>query len=219
MVKSAEDFYKAFGAKSLAVRKSDKNTKKELSYLKKILSKDKRILDLACGYGRFTIPLAKQGYLVEGFDISPTLLRTARKKSKDEKLNLKFRKGDMRKLPYKDGSFDIIICMWSAFVELHRKQDQFKAVKEMLRVLDENGFALLDLPKFPKQSELLKFPWIKKIKNNIVYGSIDGKEHNPHYLHTKKTLSDLMKKVGVKKYKIFFDDFGGRERLLLRFWK
>lgn len=219
MAKTSKQFYKELTAKGLAARKEKTHTRKELAYLKKYLSKKKRILDLACGYGRFTIPLVKQGYNVEGSDISPNLLREARRRAKEEDLNIKFRLGDMRKLSYKDKSFDTIICMWSAFIELDKKQDQIKALKEMSRVLDEKGFAILEMPNPTKRKKLLKNSEVKRIKNNVAYSTIEGIKSNPLYIHSKKTLRDLMKKAHVKKYKIFIDNFGGRKRLFLQFGK
>ena len=35
--------------------------------------------------------------------------------------------------------------MWSAFIELPNKKDQIKALKEILRVLNKDGFALLEM--------------------------------------------------------------------------
>jgi ubiquinone/menaquinone biosynthesis C-methylase UbiE len=207
MAKTSEQFYKELGAKGLAARKENIHTKKELTYLKKLLSKNKNILDLACGFGRFTIPLAKQGYNIEGIDISPNLLKEAKKRAKEENLKITFKLGDMRKLPYKDKSFDIILCMWSAFIELHKKQDQIKALKEMLRIIKKDGFALLEMPK-PRRT-----------KKKVVVSEIDGVTATPMFVQNKTTLKDLMKKVYVKKYKIFVDNFGGRERLFLQFWK
>lgn len=207
MVKTSEQFYKELGAKGLATRKEKTHTKKELAYLKKLLSKNKKILDLACGFGRFTVPLAKQGYNIEGIDISPNLLKEAKKRAKEENLEIKFKLGDMRRLPYKDKSFDTIICMWSAFIELHKNQDQIKAVKEMLRILKKEGFALLEMPK-PKRT-----------KKKVIVFEIGGVTATPMFVQNKTTLKDLMKNVYVKKYKIFIDDFGGRERLFLQFWK
>ena len=207
MKKTSEQFYKELGVEKLKARKEKIHTRKELSYLKKLLSKKKRILDLACGYGRFTIALANQGYNIEGIDISLNLLKEAKKKAKKENLNLKFKLGDMRKLPYKDKSFDIIICMWSAFTELDKEKDQIKTIKEMFRVLDENGFALLEIP------------YSRKTKNKVIVLEIEGIVTRPMFVHNKITLRNLMKKADIKKYKIFIDNFGGRKRLFVQFWK
>jgi len=203
MAKTSRQFYKELGAEKLAARKEDVHTRKELNYLKKLLTKNQRILDLACGFGRFTIPLAKQGYNTQGIDISPNLIREARVRAKEEKLNIKFKVGDMRKLSYKASSFDVIICMWSAFIELSRKSDQLRAIKEMHRVLDKDGFALLEMP-VPGTERSLK---------------IEGIIAPPMSTHDEKTLRELMKAGKIIKYKVFRDSFGGRTRLFLQFWK
>ncbi|HEX5891681.1 MAG TPA: methyltransferase domain-containing protein [Nitrososphaeraceae archaeon] len=50
------------------------------------LPKDSKILDLSCGIGRHSIPLAKRGYKVVGYDISPLYLQKAREWAKREEL-------------------------------------------------------------------------------------------------------------------------------------
>jgi ubiquinone/menaquinone biosynthesis C-methylase UbiE len=206
-MKTSSQFYKELGAEKLAARKSELHTKKELSYLKRLLRKNQKILDLACGYGRFTIPLAKQGYNIQGIDISPNLIAKAKKTSKKERLSLKFQIGDMKTLPYDNNSFDSIICMWSAFIELSKEKDQIKALKEMLRILKEGGFAFLEMPK------------PEKTKEKVIISTIEGVEAVPMYRQNKTTLTKLMRIVKPQKYKIFIDNFGGRDRLLVLFWK
>ena len=206
-MKTSSQFYKELGAEKLAARKSEVHTKKELSYLKKFLRKKQKILDLACGYGRFTIPLAKQGYTIQGIDISPNLIAKAKRTAKNEGLNLKFQIGDMRKLPYDNDSFDSIICMWSAFIELSKEKDQIKALKEMLRILKKGGFAFLEMPK------------PEKTKEKVVISIIEEVEAVPMFRQNKTTLTKLMRVVKPQKYKIFIDNFGGRDRLLVLFWK
>jgi ubiquinone/menaquinone biosynthesis C-methylase UbiE len=207
MAKNSQDFYKKLGAEGLAARKKEIHTKKELSYLKKFLKKNQKMLDLACGYGRFTIPLAKQGYEIEGLDISKNLLDEARKRAKKEKLDIKFRLGDMRKLPYRNNAFDAIICMWSAFIELPNKKDQIKALREMYRVLNKNGFTFLEMPEE------------KNAKGKAIISIIDGVDSTPMLGQNKKTMSQLMKQLNPSRYKVFIDSFGGRNRLLVIFWK
>jgi 2-polyprenyl-3-methyl-5-hydroxy-6-metoxy-1,4-benzoquinol methylase len=45
------------------------------------------VLELACGTGRITIPLAKEGFKVSGLDISESMLAEAKKKSEREKVD------------------------------------------------------------------------------------------------------------------------------------
>src|SRR3989338_3212642 len=100
-MKTPRKFYTELTSKGLAKRKSEIDTKKELIDLKKKLNKNKTILDLGCGYGRLTIPLAKEGYKIEGIDITPSFIKQAIKNAKKLKLDIKFRIGDIRKLPHK----------------------------------------------------------------------------------------------------------------------
>ena len=43
-----------------------------------------RLLELACGTGRLTIPLAREGFAVTGLDLSPEMLRIAERKLERE---------------------------------------------------------------------------------------------------------------------------------------
>jgi ubiquinone/menaquinone biosynthesis C-methylase UbiE len=221
-MKTSKKFYTELKVEGLALRKKKIHTKKELSYLVKILNKKDKILDLACGYGRFTIPLAKKGYDIEGIDITPSFIKRAKKDAKKEKVNINFKVGDMRKLPYKDNSFNKIICMWSAFIELANRRDQLKAVKEMKRVLIPGGFAFIDMPLPKKRS--LTYKNEKEgdeyfVKGKLTLGKIGNIEKMPQYIHDKKTLTNLMKTCKIKRFKIGKYKFGGRDRFLLQFWK
>src|SRR3989344_1416584 len=203
MAKNSSEFYKKLGVNWLMERKEPIHTKKELSYIKRFLKNNPKILDLACGYGRFTIPLAKEGYNIEGLDISPNLLEEAEKRAKKEKLNIKFRLGDMRKLPYNTNTFNAIICMWSAFIELPNKKDQIKALREMLRVLNKGGFAFLEM----REEE--------NLENKAVISIIDDTESMPMYGQNRKTMTQIMKRLNPSKYRVFIDNLGGRDRLVV----
>ena len=222
-MKTSKQFYTELTAEGLSKRKKSIHTKKELIYLKKILNKKDKILDLACGYGRFTIPLAKQGYSIEGIDITPSLIKKAKKDAKREKVNIIFKIGDMRKLPYKKESFDKIICMWSAFLELSKKIDQVKSLREIVRILKNEGSAFLEMaPPIKKTTGEITYKDIGDgliIKGNITLGKIAGIEAPPMYKHNKKTLQELFRKVKIKEYRISVNKFGGRDRLLVQFWK
>jgi SAM-dependent methyltransferase len=95
------------------------------------MRKDSKISDLSCGIGRHSIPLAKRGYKVIGYDISSLYLQKAREWAKreglinnndrDEESNIiKFYQGDLRdavKILSSNGQtdFDAIISMETSF--------------------------------------------------------------------------------------------------------
>ena len=54
------------------------------------------VLELACGTGRLTVPLAAGGADITGLDRSPSMLEAARKRAARERVAVSFREGDMR---------------------------------------------------------------------------------------------------------------------------
>jgi len=53
------------------------------------------VLELACGTGRITVPLASMGVEIEGMDCSQDMLAQAQKKAEDEGVSIKWHRGDM----------------------------------------------------------------------------------------------------------------------------
>ncbi|MBP8718934.1 MAG: class I SAM-dependent methyltransferase [Candidatus Atribacteria bacterium] len=97
------------------------------------------ILEVGCGTGNFSIKLARQGALVTGVDISHKMLTIARKKAKQEKLNITFKKMDSLNLQFPDNYFDSVISM--ATIEF--VSTPLKMISEMFRVVKGGGFILI----------------------------------------------------------------------------
>lgn len=74
----------------------------DLEFYKKWLPKDKeaRILELCCGTGRLTIPIAKEGYNITGVDYTTSMLNQAIAKAEKEHLSIDFVKGKLPNLAY-----------------------------------------------------------------------------------------------------------------------
>src|SRR3989338_2653797 len=65
----------------------------EKHFLEKYFVKKGRVLDIGCGTGRTTIELHKQGYLVTGIDITPAMVREAKKIAEAKKLKITYTVG------------------------------------------------------------------------------------------------------------------------------
>jgi D-alanine-D-alanine ligase len=123
-------------------------TKSEVALFTSILniSKDKTILDLACGQGRHSLELARQGYSnVYGLDRSHFLIRKAKTIMNTEGLNVNYKEGDARKLPYATDMFDVVMILGNSFGYFESIEDDILILKEVHRVMKPGGIFLIDV--------------------------------------------------------------------------
>ena len=80
------------------------------------------VLDVPCGFGRHTLPLARAGYRVVGVDRSRTLLDEARRRAGGERWP-KFVRADYRELPFADESFDAALNLFTSLGYLGDEED------------------------------------------------------------------------------------------------
>lgn len=99
------------------------------------------VLDVGCGEGFTLYRLAEEkiGKHLEGIEY----LQTAIDIGKKIHPNIRFKKGDIYQLPYKDNSFDLTICT----EVLEHLADPKKALKELVRV--SSTYCLLSVPNEP----------------------------------------------------------------------
>lgn len=197
-------------------------TKKEVDIIIEVLNlkPEDRILDLCCGQGRHAIELAKRGFLhIEGLDRSRFLIQKAKTQAKKENVNIKFKEGDARKLPYPPDSFDIVLLMGNSFGYFENIEDDIKVLQEVFRVLKPWGRVLLDvangnylLENYTPRS----WEWIDKkifvcrersvskdkerlISREIIVNTDKGIIRDQFYaerLYDKEKISQLLKKAG-----------------------
>lgn len=112
-----------------------------------------RILDVACGTGELTVKIAKRvNAEVYGLDISRSAILKAKSLAERENVSPHFVIADAEAIPFKDESFDKIVC--SSSLE-HFKND-IKALKEMRRVLKMGGIVVLTVDSVNIELEGLK---------------------------------------------------------------
>lgn len=73
-----------------------------------------RVLDVPCGSGRLTLPLAERGCAMSGVDISPESIEAAAADAAERELAIDYRCADMRDLPPSSG-FDAVFCFGNSF--------------------------------------------------------------------------------------------------------
>jgi 2-polyprenyl-3-methyl-5-hydroxy-6-metoxy-1,4-benzoquinol methylase len=109
-------------------------TDTEREFLLDKVSPGERVLDMGCGTGRFTVPMAAAGAQVTGFDLSEGMLSEARRKLDERDLSAELRQGDMANLPFDDGTFDTVTSMLALMhVPLADRPAVFREVSRVLR--------------------------------------------------------------------------------------
>ncbi|MFI1399792.1 class I SAM-dependent methyltransferase [Streptomyces sp. NPDC020681] len=101
------------------------------------------VLDCACGIGTQAIGLASRGHRVTGTDLSPVAAARAAREAAARGLRLATEAADMRALPFRDASFDVVVCADNSLPHLLTPADVLAALGEMRRVLRPGGLLLL----------------------------------------------------------------------------
>lgn len=113
-----------------------------------------RVLDLACGTGRLTMPLAAMGqqidpgFRITGLDISKAMIARAEEKRNgllaEQAAVITFREGDMRAFALAE-TFDLVICGFNSFAFLRTVEDQLDFLDAVRAHLAPGGRFAIDL--------------------------------------------------------------------------
>jgi 2-polyprenyl-3-methyl-5-hydroxy-6-metoxy-1,4-benzoquinol methylase len=102
------------------------------------------VLELACGTGRITIPMAEKGIEITGLDVSETMLSHARRKTTIKGVNVEWIKADCRNFKL-NKKFNLIFFPFNSITHLHDLKSLeacFSCVKEHLT---RNGRFVIDV--------------------------------------------------------------------------
>lgn len=129
------------------------------NYLKKNKISGK-LLDVGCGYGRHTFFFSKKGFDSYGIDENNDRIKFAKKYSKQNKLDCKFKKIDIINDSFQKDFFDVIIDI-GCFHHIPRYKYK-KYIKNVLKALKKNGIFFLIVfsdksTKFKKQGKRRKW--------------------------------------------------------------
>ena len=166
----------------------------EIDYNKNI-----RILDIGCGTGRHSIELAKRGYSVTGIDLSDSLLKRAKEKAIDQKINVDFKKADARSLTFKEEFNLVIMLCEGAFPLMETDEMNYQILQNAEKALKQKGKLI-----FTTLNGL--FPLFHSVKDFLASQSQEG---NASY---DKHSFDLMT---FRDYNITSveDDFGNKKEI------
>lgn len=125
---------------------SEQDVRDMFAFVEAVLQKEGldpagRLLELGCGDGCLTLPLARKGFETYGIDISPTAIAWAKEKAQAQALNPDFRIGNVLDLPYPDDFFDLVVdghCLHCIIGE-----DRERFLSQAFRVTRPGGLFLV----------------------------------------------------------------------------
>ncbi|RWD47231.1 MAG: class I SAM-dependent methyltransferase [Mesorhizobium sp.] len=116
----------------------------ESFYRKLACSTGGPILELACGTGRLTIPLALEGHEVVGLDASYPMLRAARAKAEAKRAKVEFVLGDMRRFDL-GRYFALVIVSCNSLAHITANEDIVECLSRIARHLVPGGLLAFDV--------------------------------------------------------------------------
>ncbi len=145
----------------------------DLEFYKRWLpkNKDASILELCCGTGRPTLPIAKEGFKITGVDYTTSMLKKAKDKASKENIAIDFIEADIRTLDLSK-KYDFIFIPFNSIHHLYENKDLFKALSVVKKHLKKSALFILDCfnpnIRFMVEGE-------KNLKKVIEYTTQDGR--------------------------------------------
>lgn len=231
----ASDWYKKIWTLGIQDLSWVEDTKRQVDFLidKLEMKGQKKVLDLACGYGRHSLELARRGFDVTGVDITPAYIEYASAQARSENLRASFICSDIRDVSF-EGQFDVVLNMADGAIGyLENEEENLKIFRVISRALKPGGKHFMDIMNgsyaeshFPcklwdageKCLTLSNFEWDAQ-KKTLIYGQVDypyGKavekpdmqEGNPIRLYTLEEIKSIFSQLELKVLDCYAD-FGG----------
>ena len=143
----AEDMYEA-GARYYDAAYAEKNLVDRDFYLDLAREFGGPILEMGCGTGRITLPVAREGIAVTGVDFSPSMLEVLRRKLDDEQESVRRAvqtvDGDFRTLELAV-KFPLVMIPFRPMQHMYTIEDQLAALTSARRHLTEQGVLAFDV--------------------------------------------------------------------------
>ncbi|MBQ4093019.1 MAG: class I SAM-dependent methyltransferase, partial [Firmicutes bacterium] len=123
-----------------------------LSAAKRFGCEPKTVLDLACGTGSTTLPLAARGVKATGLDLAPAMIKIAEEKAAEAGLDVDFVIQNMLELDFPE-PFDMIVSFQDGINYLTGEGDFEKLAAAVGSNLKDGGVFLFDLNRVDHYSD------------------------------------------------------------------
>lgn len=149
------------------------------------------ILDAPCGAGRHTLELARRGHNATGLDVAEYLLAKAMEAAPRHSYDYppRFARGLLQQLPFRDGSFGHVVCLFSSFGYGETEEDNLAVMREFARVARPGGKILIDV-----MNRHFVVPHLNKVYESVQHGLRVREERtivdNGRRLHNRITVTE-----------------------------
>jgi len=139
-----ETFFAGLCGQVLAGEFDEAANQRQARTLKKVLGlrRGARVLDIPCGMGRLTLPLAKMGLGMTGVDLTASYIRRAKKDAKKAGAKIRYGVGDMRDIEF-DGEFDAVVNWFTSF-GYFSDEDNLMFLRKARKALRPGGETLIE---------------------------------------------------------------------------
>ena len=180
--------------------------------------KGESILDLACGFGRYSLEFYEKGLMVTGVDLNPKFINEANSKAIKTEAEIRFIRADMREFVEPE-SYNHIVMMYNSFGYFKDPMDDRRVISNCFKSLLPRGKLLISamgreinqrhMPSgesrhwwekdgkyrlqeclFNEESSQLSIKWI------LLNGSVSSTFNYDVRLYSKQDFLDLLTKVG-----------------------
>lgn len=145
----------------------------------------KRLLDVGCNWGRWSVAASRAGYAVVGVDPSLDAILAARAVARDLRVDAAFAVADARYLPFRDGAFDTVFSY--SVIQHFSKQNAKRALGEVRRVLSPHGLSLVQMPN----------RWgVRSLYHQLRRGLGEGRDFDVRYWSPRELESTFNRIIG-----------------------
>ncbi len=177
-------------------------------YRRQIARYGEPVLELACGSGRLTIPLAEDGINITGLDISKEMLDLAKSKASKRGISIRFIQGDIRNFDLGE-KFKFIFVPAQSLSHLHKREEVEDCFSCVRRHLKSDGRFLIEL--FNSSVKLLA----RDSGRRYAVGEYEAPKAGSRVFVTEEVRYDTSTQVNHIRW--FFRDEGSDEEAILSF--
>ena len=159
-------------------------------------NKSRKVLDLGCGLGRWSVTLARTGFQVKAVDISSEAIKKVQTWAKKEDLSIETQVVAGQELDSGNNSFDVIIC--NSVLDHMPLSEAQKVMLSLERILKPGGIAYISFDGLEKEDQK-EYVLLKDETRRYVSGKRKGMLWR---FYSDEEIKGLCKKMKMLEFRI-----------------